>query len=101
MDKADCGGGMTPNPKKKRIKLSPKEYRELRKKVHKIAGGYCEICLCTYAPIESGHVHHVKSVGAGGNDSADNCIWVCYVCHRNIHNGVIRRERAVEALEGR
>ena len=92
---------MTPNPKKKRIKLKPKKYRELREAVHKIAGGYCEICQCTYAPIESGNVHHVKSVGAGGNDSTDNCIWLCYACHHNIHNGVISRSRAVEALEMR
>jgi len=79
-----------PMPKQKRIKLTGKAYTELRKALHKRARGHCESC-CKYAPLldedgqfdvfRCGHVSHIKSKGAGGDDSPENCLWECFYCN--------------------
>ena len=81
-----------PDPKHKRISLNPKEYRELRIAAHKRAGGICEICKCSPAPLDNtdmgppaGHVFHIKSRASGGDDILSNISWSCWVCHANHH----------------
>lgn len=72
--------------------LLPKEPRIKNKKllyVIKRVLGHCEVCGNTFA-LEA---HHIKSKGAGGNDTADNLIVLCRECHRKAHDGNIGRDR--------
>jgi 5-methylcytosine-specific restriction endonuclease McrA len=69
-----------PDPKKPRIKLNPKDYHELRVRVCERAVCRCEECN-GWTPLEAGHFHHIKSRGAGGDDSENNGQWLCWRCH--------------------
>ena len=86
---------MTPNPKKKRIKLNPKEYHELRRKVYDSQLGCCKRCKISVY-FEKFHLHHKISRGAGGDDQwsenpeESNLIGLCWECHRKVHDGNIR-----------
>jgi 5-methylcytosine-specific restriction endonuclease McrA len=64
-------------------------------KIRKI--GYCEICGSNYAL----EVHHIKSKGSGGNDTEDNLICLCYVHHRETHDGNISRDKLREIVRNR
>jgi len=87
---------MTPDHKKKRTKLNVMEYQDLRKKASKRALGHCELCY-SWCPLSNGHLHHIKSRGAGGGDDFDvdkdspnnNVLWLCYLCHDKKHRGLI------------
>lgn len=78
-----------PAPKKKRIILKGKAYSDLRKALHDRAGGYCETCgkrvpLMVDGQFDifaCGHVSHIKSKGAGGDDSESNCLYECFSCN--------------------
>jgi len=82
-------------PKHKRIALKGKAYSELRKALYERAKGYCETC-CKYAPLldhegqfdifACGHVSHIKSKGAGGDDSMENCLYECFSCNCLVRN---------------
>lgn len=37
------------------------------------------------------HVHHKVFRSQGGNDEASNCLWLCAVCHDDIHAGRVSR----------
>ena len=78
---------MKPDPKPKRIKLSVKGYQELREEACKRAMGHCESCF-SWCPMSNGHLHHVRSRGAGGGDVIDNVMWLCYMCHDKEHRGL-------------
>ena len=78
---------MRPYPKKKRLKLSVKEYQELRKKACKRAMSSCEKCFA-WCPLSNGHLHHKKTRGAGGDDKLENVIWLCYLCHDKNHKAL-------------
>ena len=79
---------MNPQPKNKAIRLKVKAYTALRKTLHKRANGGCEMCG-RWAPLNIGHVHHIKTRGAGGDDVVENTKWLCGECHRAIHDGRI------------
>ena len=78
-------------PKPKRIDLNRKDYQELRRQAWSRAGGLCENEDCgSPAPLEiggefvlwgCGHLAHIKSKGAGGDDTLDNVRWLCPKCH--------------------
>jgi len=59
------------------------------------AAGKCEACGDP-APFlrEDGEpyleVHHVRPLGEGGPDSADNAVGICPTCHRRFHHGADR-----------
>ena len=82
-------------PKPKRTKLSIKEYQQLRKDCCKRAWEHCELCG-GWCPAKEGHIHHIKSRGAGGGDDFhwqkdhpdNNVLWVCYICHNKTHMGL-------------
>lgn len=59
--------------------------------------GYCEHCVSRF----NLQVHHIKSKGSGGDDTEDNLICLCYVCHRRVHDGVIPKERLMMIVERR
>lgn len=67
-------------PKPKRV-VDKKAIEEARKP-------YCELCGCR----EGVQVHHIKSKGSGGGDTPENLISLCWVCHRKVHDGLIKRE---------
>ena len=83
-----------PVPKKKPVRLSGKAYQKFRKQVWKRAYGFCENCG-VYVPLlmpeggfdkyYCGHVSHIKSRGAGGEDTLENVTWECFSCHSAKH----------------
>ena len=78
------------DPKHRRIDLSPKKYRELRVAAFIRAGGQCETCGA-WCPVDDhghlppGHLSHIISKGAGGDDVLENVKWACWICHHNHH----------------
>ena len=34
---------------------------------------------------DSGHMHHIKARGEGGDDSLSNCVTLCWKCHAKEH----------------
>ena len=85
-------------PKKKRIKATPKEWKELRRQVFEREKGICQICGQyaplhdmdgNYDPFTCGDACHIKSRGAGGDDVLDNLRWVHHTGHMKEHAGEI------------
>jgi 5-methylcytosine-specific restriction endonuclease McrA len=76
-------------PKPKRIKLNRTQYLKLRGTLWLRAESRCEECGM-WTPYEEGHVHHVQSRGAGGDDTVENCRWLCWRCHNLRHTGGIK-----------
>lgn len=64
----------------------PKEKRIVNKKLLKNKKGVCEIC----GKKGQTEKHHVKTKGSGGNDTKENLIEVCRICHTKIHTGEIK-----------
>ena len=73
----DLSNSFNPVPKNKRI---------VNKKLLKDKKGVCQIC----GKKGSTEKHHKKSKGSGGNDTEENLIEVCRICHTKIHTGEIR-----------
>ncbi len=70
-------------PKKPRLKLPKAEYQRLHAKVLQRDGWRCQVCG-TAANL---HVHHLKSRGRLGDDTAENLITLCSACHDTYHHG--------------
>lgn len=64
----------------------PKEKRIVNKKLLKDKKGVCEIC----GKKGQTEKHHIKTKGSGGNDTKENLIEVCRICHTKIHTGEIK-----------
>lgn len=71
---------------------SPKEKTVLRWQVYQRAEGRCELNLskdCVQGVLEwtgpdpwsHGHLVHLRSRGAGGDWTVENCRWGCFQCH--------------------
>ena len=73
----DLSNSFNPVPKNKRIE---------NKKLLKDKKGICQIC----GKKGSTEKHHKKSKGSGGNDTEENLIEVCRICHTKIHSGEIK-----------
>lgn len=59
-----------------------------------------QICrACKRRPIH--HIHHIVSRGAGGADTPDNLIGLCWVCHNLVHTGQIKRQELIDDLSTR
>jgi 5-methylcytosine-specific restriction endonuclease McrA len=67
--------------RKPRLKLSPEEYRLLRKQVLERDGWRCQNCGSS-ANLQ---VHHIRKRSELGDDILDNLIALCASCHRNEH----------------
>jgi 5-methylcytosine-specific restriction endonuclease McrA len=82
---------MNPQPKKKRISLNRNSvaWNNLVKEVFLRDGFICQKCREPFS-FKCLAPHHVKSVGSGGDDTAENLISVCKECHYKIHNGNIK-----------
>ena len=79
---------MRPMPKRKRVKLTPKELSELKSEISWDQKYECKICRAWIGV--AGHLHHKKTRGAGGDDSKENCVVLCHVCHRKVHDGNLK-----------
>lgn len=64
----------------------PKNKRIVNKNLLKSKKGRCEIC----GKKGQTEKHHKKTKGSGGNDTKENLIEVCRICHIKIHTGEIR-----------
>lgn len=73
----DLSKSFNPVPKNKRIE---------NKKLLKDKKGVCQICGKKGATEK----HHKQSKGSGGNDTEENLIEVCRICHTKIHTGEIK-----------
>jgi len=81
-------GKFQPNPKNPPIKLKRNsvEWRKLVQSVFQRDGFRCAFCKKIFPSNELSPCH-IKSVGSGGNDSADNLKTGCKNCHLKDHNG--------------
>lgn len=73
----DLSNSFNPCPKNKRIK---------NKKLLQDKKGICQVCGKKGATEK----HHKKSKGSGGDDTEENLIEVCRICHTKIHTGEIK-----------
>lgn len=64
----------------------PKVKRVVNKKLLRDKKGMCEIC----GRKGQTEKHHIKTKGSGGNDTKENLIEVCRICHTRIHTGEIK-----------
>lgn len=64
----------------------PKNKRIVDKKLLRDKKGKCQICGKTGQTEK----HHKKSKGSGGDDTEENLIEVCRICHTKIHTGEIK-----------
>lgn len=63
-----------------------KQKRIVDKKLLKNKKGICEICRKKTQT----EMHHIKTKGSGGDDTKENLIEVCRICHTKIHLGEIK-----------
>jgi len=66
----------------------PKNSRIKNKKILKDKKGMCKVC----GKRGQTEKHHIKSKGSGGDDSEENLIEVCRICHTKIHTGEIDKK---------
>ena len=65
--------------------LFPKRKRVVNRSIiEKIKSQGCVVNSIECCP--QTHAHHITSVGAGGDDSEENLIPLCFVHHRRIHD---------------
>lgn len=64
----------------------PKNARIVNKKLLKDKKGKCELC----GKRGQTEKHHKKSKGSGGDDTKENLIEVCRICHTKLHTGEIK-----------
>lgn len=85
----DLSNSFNPVPKIKRIK----DKKKIEDKKHDCE--YCGKKKCWT------NKHHIKSKGSGGNDTEENLIELCGACHRNVHDGIIKKEELLEIIKNR
>lgn len=52
------------------------------------ASGICEALIGSGCEGSGQHIHHRKLRSRGGEDTAENCVSICHVCHDWIHANV-------------
>ena len=79
---------LSSNPKKKRIALKrgSKAWRGLVQEVFQRDQYRCQLCGFVFS-CDTLAAHHKKTVGSGGDDTAENLISLCQACHNKIHDG--------------
>lgn len=79
-----------PNPKtyRERLKRNSVAWRKRVIEVFERDGYTCTMCG-RLLPFEMLAPCHIKSVGAGGGDEADNIKTGCVPCHDDAHRGLI------------
>ena len=64
----------------------PKQKRIVNKKLLQDKKGICQLC----GKKTQTEKHHKKTKGSGGDDTEENLIEVCRMCHTKIHTGEIK-----------
>ena len=64
-----------------RLRLDPKDYRELHRQVLERDGWRCQLC----GSMQNLQVHHVKFRSHSGSDAEQNLITLCATCHVHVH----------------
>ena len=82
---------MNPKPKKKRIKLSKDAYVKLKTELWERQYRRCNRCQKYLTP-EYCQFNHIKTRGAGGDDSEENGEIICWKCHHKIGTGELPKE---------
>jgi 5-methylcytosine-specific restriction endonuclease McrA len=70
-------------PKHARLRLDPELYEQLRNQVLRRDGWRCQSC----GKRLSLEVHHKEFRSHSGDDSEQNLITLCSVCHATVHYG--------------
>lgn len=60
--------------------------KTLRRQCFERDGYHCRVCNNT----KGLHPHHIKYKNAGGEDTLENLLTVCWICHRAIHDGFLK-----------
>ena len=85
---------LNPDPKQTPIRLKGAAYSKLKREVYQRDGGRCVDCRRwvpltvngMFVPYRCAHLAHIKSRGAGGEDTMDNVRILCHSCHvENMH----------------
>ena len=79
--------------KVKRIKLGPRIYRRLMKKVLERDGWRCQKC----GSLENLQVHHKIRRSQQGNDALENLVTLCAYCHMEEHGQLCYEGKAIQA----
>lgn len=103
---------MEPNFKVKPIRLLPGEMAILREQVFKRDKYTCQMAHLTpgLKCVAGLTAHHVKYRSQGGDDTLENLVTLCMICHTLIHreiwacdilglNGAKKRELAIPSLD--
>lgn len=69
--------------KRSRLKLPPAEYKALCDEVHTRDRWRCAVPQCRRR--EPLHCHHILYRSHGGDDTRQNMITLCHVCHEAVH----------------
>ena len=68
------------------VKLSRKEYHDLRVLIYSAQMESCDSCN-RWCEMDQFQLHHIKTRGAGGGDEMSNLVGLCWQCHRKTHDG--------------
>jgi 5-methylcytosine-specific restriction endonuclease McrA len=68
-------------PRQPRVRLGPEAYDDLRKKILARDNWHCQNC----GAVENLQVHHIRSRSRLGDDSRENLITLCAICHESLH----------------
>jgi hypothetical protein len=71
---------------------------ELSRACFKRDNWHCRSCHSTFGL----QPHHIKFRSQGGADTLDNLVTLCWICHRDVHDGFleVKWEREI-TMEGR
>ena len=75
--------------KKKRIKLSSKDYRSLHKKILSRDGYRCVLC----GSMKNLSIDHIVKRSQQGDDTEDNLRTLCTTCHDKEDNTIFSQKR--------
>jgi 5-methylcytosine-specific restriction endonuclease McrA len=70
-------------PKQPRLRLDYERYEQIRKEVLRRDGWRCQSC----GAVSNLEVHHKEFRSKSGDDSEQNLIALCCVCHATVHRG--------------
>ena len=71
--------------KKRSIRLSPRQWRHIKKQCFERDGYRCQVCYLVF-PEQLLHAHHIIPAGRVRLDDLDNLLTVCNGCHRGVHD---------------
>jgi 5-methylcytosine-specific restriction endonuclease McrA len=80
--------------KVKRIKLGPRIYRRLMKRVLERDQWKCQKC----GSLENLQVHHKIKRSQQGNDTLENLVTLCAYCHTREHGQLCFERKAIQAV---